>query len=309
MTKAGNALALALCAILTANTAGAATAGATPSPEANPSNKNANNDNNNPYQAIVERNVFGLKPPPPPAPPPEQPKPPVNITLTGITTLFGKKRCFITLMSAPKAGVPAAPESRMLSEGQRDGNIEIVSIDEVGGVVNLKEGDSPLTISFKENGVKGGPAPAANTAAVAPMGNHPGGFQPSPFTPTPGQKTIPGRPLRIPTQGQTGGQTGTGVPGGPQYLNGGAAMGQPQLNEQPPIDHETGALLIEAERLRLQDQGNPLANAMPTTRLTPAGAPGTLEDPNANQGANPGNTGSRAPTLPIPPGGPRTFRP
>src|SRR2546430_361414 len=83
----------------------------------------------NPYQGIVDRNVFGLKPPPPPAAPPEAPKPPVNITLTGITTVLGKKRCFITVTTSPKPGAPAVPTSMMLTEDQRDGEIEISHID------------------------------------------------------------------------------------------------------------------------------------------------------------------------------------
>src|SRR2546430_2641864 len=137
MIKAGNALIWGVCALvaIAGNAAQAATAGlgsadhssSSGNGGANPESK-ASSDNNNPYQAIVERNVFGLKPIPPPAPPAEAPKPPVNITLTGITTLFGKKRCFVTIMSAPKAGAPAAPESKMLGEGERDGGIEIVSI-------------------------------------------------------------------------------------------------------------------------------------------------------------------------------------
>src|SRR5258706_190925 len=53
--------------------------------------------NATPYQSIVDRNVFGLKPPPPPAEAPPPAKPPVNITLTGITSLGGTKRAFMSL--------------------------------------------------------------------------------------------------------------------------------------------------------------------------------------------------------------------
>ena len=45
----------------------------------------------NPYQPIIDRNAFGLKPPPPP--PDNTPPPPVvlpaKVILTGITSLFG----------------------------------------------------------------------------------------------------------------------------------------------------------------------------------------------------------------------------
>src|SRR5436190_5650423 len=99
MTKAGNALVLIVIALVCADLAQSATPGVAAS-DAAPGHADAATTANadaNPYHGIVDRNVFGLKPIPPPAPPPEQPKPPVNITLTGITTLFGKKRCFITV--------------------------------------------------------------------------------------------------------------------------------------------------------------------------------------------------------------------
>src|SRR5437660_1223069 len=199
MRKAGKALVWAVsgivcCSAVRANTPETGSAGSA-----------------NPYSGIVDRNVFGLKPPPPPAPPQEPAKPPSNIVLTGITTLSGKKRCFITVTGVPRAGAPAAPESMMLMEGQREENIEIVSIDEKNGVVNLKEGEAAVTISFKENGVKGGPPPAlVGGGAPAPAPGAP--YQPNPFTPTQGQKMIPGRPLRIPSANQgTGDQNSSGT--------------------------------------------------------------------------------------------------
>src|SRR5947208_16694459 len=94
MIKAGKLIGcmLSVC-VLFCSFAEAATPGtpkSSPGDTAAPSS--ASNANPNPYQGIVDRNVFGLKPPPPPPAPPEPPKPPVNITLTGITTVLGKKR-------------------------------------------------------------------------------------------------------------------------------------------------------------------------------------------------------------------------
>src|SRR5258708_2332237 len=45
----------------------------------------------NPYQAIIERNPFGLKPPPPPPDPtpPGPVIPPPKVVLTGIVSAFG----------------------------------------------------------------------------------------------------------------------------------------------------------------------------------------------------------------------------
>jgi hypothetical protein len=252
--------------------------------------------NATPYQSIVDRNVFGLKPPPPPPEAPPPAKPPVSITLTGITSLGGTKRAFMSLTAPPKPGAPAVPQSYMLAEGQRDGDIEVVSIDEKGGVVQLKQSDSPVTISFKDNGVKGGPAPGPIAGGNPTPAYQPGQWnQPS----LPGQKTIPGRPLRISgPAGQTpanGAGTGSGEP---TYYNGAAQPAAQQQFNQPQISHEAGAVMIEAERLRLQDAGDPLANAMPTTRLTPPGAPGTLPSDPATGTPQTQNSGTGVPSLP-----------
>jgi hypothetical protein len=272
MTKAGNALIWAVCALILSagNAAQAATAGlgsadhGSANPDSNPS------ANSNPYQAIVERNVFGLKPIPPPAPPAEPPKPPVNITLTGITTLFGKKRCFVTVMTAPKAGAPAAPESKMLSEGERDGGIEVVSIDEKAGTVNLKDGDSAVTVSFDKNGVKGGPPPMANAAG---MGNTHPGYQPSPFTPTPGQKMIPGRPLRIPTPGNPGsnsGEQGMNPAGGSTSTMPPQNSPQFTVNQQTPqMSPEETELMIAAQHQQALSKNDGSAALYPPTALDP----------------------------------------
>src|SRR5690349_24775865 len=91
----------------------------------------------NPYQSIVDRNVFALKPPPPPPDPEATKPPPVKITLTGITTILGNKRALMKAPAPPgKPGEPAKQEmSYILTVGQREGDIEVLDIDEVGGNV------------------------------------------------------------------------------------------------------------------------------------------------------------------------------
>jgi len=48
---------------------------------------------NNPYQSIVDRNVFALKPPPPPPDPEATKPPPVKITLTVSLRFWGSGPC------------------------------------------------------------------------------------------------------------------------------------------------------------------------------------------------------------------------
>ena len=134
----------------------------------------------NPYQGIVDRNVFALKPPPPP-PDPDSIKPPTpDFFLTGITTIFGPKRALFR--TAPKHGRGAPPpgkekeeeESYMLEERQRQGEVEVVSIDEVNRLVKVSYGGTILTLDFTNN--------AAKSVAVAPP---PGGMPGAPGLPRP----------------------------------------------------------------------------------------------------------------------------
>src|ERR1041384_5175236 len=69
-------------------------------------------DGSMPYQGIVERNLFALKPPPPPPTVDDTTKPqPSKITLTGITTILGNKRALMkTPPPAAKTGEQAKRE-------------------------------------------------------------------------------------------------------------------------------------------------------------------------------------------------------
>ena len=167
----------------------------------------------NPYQGIVDRNVFGLKPPPPP-PRPEDNKPPApKITLNGITTILGNKRALMSVQMPARPPEPAKPQSFFLAEGQRDGDIEVLEINEKldGGTVKVNNFGTVQTLTMDKDGAKLPAAVAAPTPGAPPS---PGGYVPPPaFNPAiaptgGGLKTIPTRQLRLPTPG------GSAAPGG-----------------------------------------------------------------------------------------------
>jgi hypothetical protein len=86
----------------------------------------------NPYQGIVERNVFALKPAPPPEANLPPPPPPPPIELQGITEISGRLSAMFSVSEVPpgsKPGTPAQKISKVLGLGQRDGDIEVVAID------------------------------------------------------------------------------------------------------------------------------------------------------------------------------------
>jgi hypothetical protein len=137
------------------------------------------------YDRIPERNAFGLRPPPsdplPTNPPAQLPK----ITLTGITTILGNKRAL--MMLAPpivKPGDTNRQISLILTEGQREADVEVLQIDEKRGSVRLNNSGTVMTLTFEKDGAKlpatapprtGVPAPPLPMALppTAGMGTNP----------------------------------------------------------------------------------------------------------------------------------------
>src|ERR1043165_2378007 len=111
----------------------------------------------NPYHDIVTRNSFSLLPPEAPKPV-EAPKPPTNVKLTGLTTTMGSKRALL-LVQEPGPG--AKEQSVILREGQREGDVEVLEIDEKEGMVKINNGGVASTLSFDKDGMKLPSLPAA----------------------------------------------------------------------------------------------------------------------------------------------------
>ncbi len=183
----------------------------------------------NPYQSIVDRNVFGLKPPPPAKPAEPEKPPPPKITLNGVTTIFGNKRAVMSVQMPAKPPEPAKQQSFILAEGQRDGDLEVLEIDPTleGGTVKVNNFGQVQTLTMAKDGAKlpaGSPVPAPG---VPPF---PGGYVPPPgfnpvvnpvanpavnAVPNPavgGLKTIPTRQLRLPTPGASAATPGGSSP-------------------------------------------------------------------------------------------------
>jgi hypothetical protein len=117
----------------------------------------------NPYQAIVERNPFGLKEPPPP-PSVEKPPPPVplsSVKMTGTTSMFGTPRVLLEI-TEQEAGKAPTLRKPILREGEKDGAIEVVSINIERSLVKIRNAGIETNLTFE--------APKL-TASAPPVGN------------------------------------------------------------------------------------------------------------------------------------------
>ncbi len=214
-----------------------------------------------PYTPIVERNVFGLVPIPV-APPPVDPAslvPPPKITPTGIMTLFGKLQVLFKVAGVTKPGQPPKDESYVMCVGDRQDDIEVQKVDEKAAV-----------ITFNNHGVvQELPLVAATTASSTPA---PTGRVPMPRLPLPAAAPADGGavPVDFGTRLSRGQKVTTG--GNPDAGNtpgfGGAASTTSSDQPQAPMSVEQQVLMIEAQRLKAIQEGDPIATILPPTELT-----------------------------------------
>ena len=121
-----------------------------------------------PYQVIIDRNPFGLRPIPPPIQTVTETnapvEPPPDIKLTGITTLLGAPKVILQLEDK-KTKKPSFPPPMAVGDSDPSG-ITVLAIDTENMKVRIKNGEAETTLDFKNNGVKAG---AGAVASAAPL--------------------------------------------------------------------------------------------------------------------------------------------
>lgn len=214
----------------------------------------------NPYQAIVTRNVFGLVPIPE-TPPPQSTKPNdaslPKITPNGIMTIFGELQVLFKVSEPGKAA--SQEDSYIMSEGDRQDDIVVQKIDEKSATITFNNHGTIQELALVAGKASSGaPAPAANTG--------PGGI-PLPRPGLPAPSGVGGSAVTT-----IGSRFGRGGPGGNNPNAGGgpagAGLGQNGNSTTPQMTPEEQVLMIEAQRMKYMQEGNPLAKILPTTPMT-----------------------------------------
>lgn len=246
----------------------------------------------NPYTTVAVRNIFGLNPPAPPKPPEDPAKDLPKITPTGIMGIFGHYQVLFKVAPVTKGGPPPKDEFYILSEGQRQDNIEVVKIDEQNSLVTFDNHGITQALPLAAAASSGGGAAAASwsgggggmnpgMAAIAAGGGGPGG--PGGFTrfgAGPGGNNG-GMPNSNPGFNNGGGPNGAnGANGAGGGLNFGGSTQPDRIFQPEASTPEVSAIGIAGNHLKAIQDNDPTARFFPPTVLdSQAGIPSNTEPP------------------------------
>jgi hypothetical protein len=218
---------------------------------------------NNPYAPIVAHNMFGLNPAQATDASADA-NPPPKITPTGIMTIFGSRQALFTVDGAGKPGQSGKSGSYILSEGQRQDNIEVTRINEKTGVVTFNNHGVVQEIPLTK-------APAITTPITA----SPGSVAP-PVVPFGNNNSGGGNFGRFGNRsGSNGGNNYSSTDSGSNLRSIPTRGSGSTQQTQGTLTPEAQIISMEVNRQLTADQvRNGEMPPLPPTPLTPPGAPG-----------------------------------
>jgi hypothetical protein len=228
----------------------------------------------NPYAPMVVRNIFGLNPPPLVDPNAPTVEPPVKITPNGIMTIFGQLQVLFKV-AASKPG--DKENSYILTEGQRQDDIEVTKIDENAGVVTFNNHGIVQALPLVPATPSSTPAPTPSFGST-PSPAMPGGN--NGFNNRFGNRggNFPGR-----NRGNNGGDNSGGMNNG---YNGSNLQSVPTRGYQTSqggsqMTPEEQMIMIAAQHAKAQQEGDPAAVIFPPTPLDKDAGVSSPNDPPA----------------------------
>jgi len=226
----------------------------------------------NPYAPIVAHNIFHLNPPQA-ADAAADANPPPKITPTGIMTIFGTRQALFTVDGVSKPGQPGKTESYILSQGQRQDDIEVTRIDEKSGVVTFNNHGVVQEIPLIK-------APAVATSTMPtpiPVNFSPAARPAVPFGDNNGGGNF-GRFGR--RAGSNSGDNSSGTDDSSNLQNNPTrGVGFSQQSQQV-LTPEAQIIAMEVNRQLTADQvRSGKMPPLPPTSLTPPGSPGYIPPP------------------------------
>lgn len=216
--------------------------------------------NDDPYRAIMDRNVFDLRPMPV-APINTAPAtPPPNVKLGGLMEITGHPQAVLVVTDPAAPSKP--PVSYVLAEGERKSTVEVKSINMDNKTARVQIAGNEVQLKLEEVKATGGPAAGAPALAGAP------GQRPFP----PGARGRGAFP--IPTPGNPAAPAPGSNPASPSYQPGGASPDASGLPARPvrtdSVDAAQQAMTPEQSLVQMEQAREGYAqNNDPRAQLLP----------------------------------------
>ena len=214
-----------------------------------------------PYAPIADRNIFGLNPPQ--AIEIKPPEPPSKITLNGIMTIFGSPQALFYVDVPPRPPMPASQKSYILSQGQRQDDIEVTQIDDKKNVVTFNNHGIVQQIPLVKAAPITTPTPVVMHSGFNVPGAAPGGYN---------NNNNAGNLARFGNrmgQNQSRNQNAGNNPGNPGSPGFGNPGGPTAMQAQQQLSPEEQTVLIAAQKAQLKQSGDPTWKIFPPTELDP----------------------------------------
>jgi hypothetical protein len=224
----------------------------------------------NPYAPVVERNVFGLVPIPTNPPVDTTPAtPPPKITPNGIMSIFGQFQVLFKVATPAKPGQPQKDDSYVLSEGERQDDIEVKKIDEKNNLITFNNHGTIQMLPLANAPTISAPSSAPVNVGMPQRGLGFPRTRPDGLNPFGGSR---GAALR--NRVASGGNTG--APGSvPGFSSGNVTASGNNNSDSSGLSPEAQVIAIEANRIATQDDVNSgKLPPLPPTVLTPDDATG-----------------------------------
>jgi len=237
-----------------------------------------------PYSAIVSHNSFGLVTPPSPTVQ-DAKTPPPEITLNGLMTIFGDKRALFKVRNQSSG----KEDSYILSEGQRDGDIQLLSVDVKGSSITVNNHGFIQTIGICKTAIlQMIENKAAANGGINPAANDHSKFSSNPSqTPAPEFQDANGQPAAFQSGYQVGLANSKNPSSADKNANANSNNSQNSSGANPGASKSVapkfdpwwvrGSKMVEQARV---DSANAVLNGtadpQPLTPLTPPGTPANL---------------------------------
>ena len=217
-----------------------------------------------PYHVIVEHNPFRLRLPPTNVvvvPQPSAPSAQINVNLSGITELGGKRRAWMVI---PAGGPRTDTTSFSMAVGDPEfEGVVVERIDLQKGEVQIRMNGVPSTLDFENDGIAYAGPPAAKPATTPDRaGRVPGQPRTAVPVPNPGSRTVGPAESRSASMNLPG-RGSSAIAGNTAQVIPSRAIRTAQQDMLEPVDPALQAIQMQVQEMHARQRDKPFPPTPP----------------------------------------------